>query len=51
MRKVECFWIMVTANPWGQLYLQAGIQQARLDVEVLHLAELLVRAYGMRPEG
>jgi glycolate oxidase iron-sulfur subunit len=43
--------IMVTANPGCQLYLQAGIRQARLDVEVLHLAELLVRAYGTRPGG
>lgn len=43
--------IMVTANPGCQLYLQAGIRQAQLDVEVLHLAELLVRAYGTRPGG
>ena len=43
--------IMVTANPGCQLYLQAGIRQAGLDVEVLHLAEVLVRAYGTRPGG
>lgn len=43
--------IIVTANPGCQLHLQAGIRQAGLDVEVLHLAELLVRAYGMRPGG
>lgn len=43
--------IIVTANPGCQLYLQAGIREKRLDVEVLHLAELLVRACGTRPGG
>lgn len=43
--------IMVTTNPGCQFYLQAGIRQARLDVEVLHLVELLVRTYGTRPGG
>lgn len=43
--------IIVTANPGCQLYLQAGIREKQLDVEVLHLAELLVRAYGTRPGG
>lgn len=43
--------IIVTANPGCQLYLQAGIREKRLDVEVLHMAELLAIAYGTRPEG
>ncbi len=43
--------IMMTTNPGYQLYLQAGIRQARLDVEVLHPAKLLVRTYGTRPGG
>lgn len=43
--------IIVTANPGCQLYLQAGIRETRLDVEVLHLAELLSRAFSTRPEG
>ena len=43
--------IMVAANPGCQLYLQAGIRQARFNVEVLHRAELLVRACFTRPGG
>lgn len=43
--------IMVITNPGCQPYLQAGIRQARLDVEVLHPAKLLVRTYGTRPGG
>ncbi len=39
--------IIVTANPGCQLQLQAGIRQAGLATEVLHLAELLARAYGL----
>ncbi len=38
---------IVTANPGCQLQLQAGIRQARLSAEVVHLAELLARAYGL----
>jgi len=34
---------LVTANPGCQLQWQAGIKEAGLDVEVLHLAELLDR--------
>jgi len=36
--------IIVTANPGCQLQLQAGIRQAGLSTEVVHLAELLARA-------
>lgn len=43
--------IIVTANPWCQLYLQAGTREKRLDAEVPHLAELLICAYGTRPGG
>ena len=43
--------IMVAANPGCQLYLQAGIRQARFNVEVLHRAELLVSACSTRPGG
>ena len=35
---------LVTANPGCQLQWQAGVREAGLDVEVLHLAELLDRA-------
>ena len=35
---------LVTANPGCQLQWQAGVREAGLDVEVLHLAELLERA-------
>ena len=43
--------IMAAANSGCQLCLQAGIRQARFNVEVLRPAELLVRAYGTRPGG
>lgn len=43
--------VIVTANPGCQLYLQAGIREKQLDVEVRHLAELLVRVYATRPGG
>ncbi len=39
--------IIVTANPGCQLQLQAGIRRAGLSLKVLHLAELLARAYGL----
>ena len=38
---------IVTANPGCQLQLQAGIRQVGLSAEVVHLAELLARAYGL----
>ncbi|MEM7517514.1 MAG: heterodisulfide reductase-related iron-sulfur binding cluster, partial [Planctomycetota bacterium] len=37
---------LVTANPGCQLQWQTGVQKAQLDVEVLHLAELLDRSLG-----
>jgi glycolate oxidase iron-sulfur subunit len=37
---------LVTANPGCQLQWQSGIEAASLDVEVLHLAELLERTLG-----
>jgi Cysteine-rich domain len=43
--------IMAATNPECQLYLQAGIRQARFNVEILHRAELLVRACSTRPGG
>jgi glycolate oxidase iron-sulfur subunit len=43
--------IIVTANPGCQLQLQAGIRQAGLATEVVHLAELLARAYGLDAGG
>ncbi len=39
--------IIVTANPGCQLQLQAGIRRAGQATEVVHLAELLARAYGL----
>ena len=39
--------IIVTANPGCQLQLQGGIRRAGLSLKVLHLAELLARAYGL----
>ena len=39
--------IIVTANPGCQIQLKAGLRQAGLSTEVLHLAELLARAYGL----
>jgi len=39
---------LVTANPGCQLQWQAGIKSAGLDVEVLHIAELLERSLEAR---
>ncbi len=41
--------IVVASNPGCQLQLAAGVRRAGLDVEVLHLMELLDRAYGGPP--
>ncbi len=43
--------VIVTANPGCQLQLQAGIRQVGLSAEVVHLAELLARAYGLEAGG
>ncbi|MBI3779855.1 MAG: (Fe-S)-binding protein [candidate division NC10 bacterium] len=43
--------LIVTANPGCQLQLQAGIRQAGLSAEVVHLAELLAQAYGLDSGG
>ncbi len=37
--------LLVTTNPGCQLQLAAGVRRAGLDLEVLHLMELLDRAY------
>lgn len=37
--------VLVTANPGCQMQLEAGIRQAGLDIEVVHLVDLLDRAY------
>ncbi len=41
--------VVVTTNPGCQLQLAAGVRQAGLDAEVVHLMELLDRAYGSSP--
>lgn len=47
--------ILLTANPGCLLQLQAGVKKAKLDMEVLHLAEFLDRQYpedpALSPEG
>ncbi len=40
--------VVVVTNPGCQLQLEAGVRRAGLDAEVLHLMELLDRAYGGR---
>ncbi|GAC1657259.1 MAG: heterodisulfide reductase-related iron-sulfur binding cluster [Candidatus Dormibacteraceae bacterium] len=37
---------VVTANPGCQMQLLAGVRGRRMGIEVLHLAELMARAYG-----
>lgn len=41
--------VVVTTNPGCQLQLSAGVRRAGLEVEVVHLAELLDRAAGETP--
>lgn len=41
--------VLVTANPGCQLQWESGVRRAGMDVEVVHLAELVARAAG-RPE-
>lgn len=43
--------LIVTANPGCQLQLQAGLRRAGSPAEVVHLAELLARAYGLDSGG
>jgi glycolate oxidase iron-sulfur subunit len=44
--------LVVTANPGCQMQLQAGLRDRHLErVQVLHLAELLVRAYDRPQKG
>ena len=42
--------IVVTANPGCQMQLNWGVKRRGLDVEVLHLAELLDRCFSPDPE-
>jgi glycolate oxidase iron-sulfur subunit len=37
--------IIVTANPGCMIQLEAGVQRHGLDIEVLHVVDLLDRAY------
>ncbi len=41
--------LIVTTNPGCQLQLAAGVRRAGLDARVVHLVELLDRAYGPPP--
>lgn len=43
--------IIVSANPGCMLQLKLGAKRYGLDVEVLHVVDLLDRAYGKRGEG
>ncbi|MEE2877101.1 MAG: (Fe-S)-binding protein [Candidatus Neomarinimicrobiota bacterium] len=42
--------IVVTANPGCQMQLNWGVKRRNLNVEVLHLAELLDRSYSANPQ-
>jgi glycolate oxidase iron-sulfur subunit len=41
---------IITANPGCQIQLAWGVMRNRLDLEVLHFAELLDRAYKLDPD-
>jgi|TARA_B100002003_G_scaffold452_1_gene374 glycolate oxidase iron-sulfur subunit len=38
---------VITANPGCQIQLAWGVMRNRMELEVLHIAELLDKAYGM----
>jgi len=41
---------VITANPGCQIQLDWGIRRNRMYISVLHIAELLDRAYGLQSD-